>query len=95
MFALAKSVLGNTMGQIFVNNDLFTCFILIKLKLDAGDALAEFIQDVGIHTLLHSDDAKELTEGNWQKVHQEHSIKQTLMEPHNPWQNLAEGTIRY
>jgi len=94
MFSSTKSVLGNTMGQIFVNDVSFTRLIPMKLKSDAGDALAEFIQDVGIPSVLHTDDAKELTEGKWQKVRQEHSIKQTLTEPHSPWQNRAEGAIR-
>ena len=35
-----------------------------------------------------------MTGGKWQKVRQEHSIKQTLTEPHSPWQNRAEGAIR-
>ena len=94
MFASVKSVLGNTMGQIFVNDVSFTRFIPMKAKSEAGDALVEFIQDVGIPSALHSDDAKELTLGKWQKVRQEFSIKQTQTEPHSPWQNRAEGAIR-
>jgi hypothetical protein len=36
------------MGQIFVNNIGYTHFIPMKLKSEAGFALQEFIQDVGV-----------------------------------------------
>jgi len=63
------------MPQIFDNDVSFVCFILMKLKSEDGDALAEFIQDVGIPAALHTDDTKELSLGQWEQVHQEHSIK--------------------
>jgi len=48
MFSSVKSVFGNTMGQIFVNDIGYTHFIPMKLKSEAGFALQEFIQDVGV-----------------------------------------------
>ena len=33
-------------------------------KSEAGDALAEFIQDIGIPPALHTDEVKELTLGH-------------------------------
>jgi hypothetical protein len=66
----------------------------MKLKSEAGYALAEFIQDIGVPASLHTDDAKELTMGTWRKVCLDHAIKQTQTEPHSPWQNSAECGIR-
>jgi hypothetical protein len=94
MFSSVKSVQGNTMGQIFVNDIGFTRFIPMKSKSEAGYALVEFIQDIGIPASLHTDDAKELTLGTWRKTRLDHAIKQTLTEPYSPWQNRAEGAIR-
>ena len=82
------------MGQIFINDIRFTHFMPMKMKSEAGYALAEFIQDVGIPASLHIDDAKELTLGTWHKTRLDHAIEQTLTEPHSPWQNRAEGAIR-
>ena len=63
IFSSVKSIQGNTMGQIFVNDIGFTCFFPMKMKSEAGYALAEFIQDVGIPSSLHTDDVKELALG--------------------------------
>jgi len=94
MFPSVKSVQGNTMGQIFVNDIGCMCFMPMQKKSQAGYALAEFIQDVGIPTSLHTDDAKELNLGTWHKIRLNHAIKQTQTEPHSPWQNRAEGAIK-
>jgi hypothetical protein len=40
----------------------------MKLKSEAGFALQEFIQDVSVPSILHTDGAKELTEGKWKEV---------------------------
>ncbi len=82
------------MGQLFVNDVGFYHFVPMKSKGDAGDALLEFIQEVGIPGALHTDDAKELTSGKWEKVRKDHGIKQTLAEPYSPFQNRTEVNIR-
>jgi len=93
-FSAVKSIRGNTMGQLFANDVGFYHFVPMKLKGDAGDALLEFIQEVGIPGALHTDDAKELTSGKWEKVRKDHGIKQTLAEPYSPFQNRTEVNIR-
>jgi hypothetical protein len=93
-FSAVKSIRGNTMGQLFANDVGFYHFVPMKLKGDAGDALLEFIQEVGIPGALHTDDAKELTSGKWEKVRKDHGIKQTLAEPYSPFQNCTEVNIR-
>jgi len=62
-------------------------------KAEAGEALVEFIQDIGIPSEMHNDDAKEQTLGKWKETIQKYQIKQTLSEPYSPWQVRAEGYI--
>jgi hypothetical protein len=94
MFASIKSLQGNQMGQIFVNNVGYTHFIPMKAKSEAGFALQEFIQDVGKPSALNTDGAKEMTEGKWSDVCKTFGIKQTFTEPHSLFQNRAEVNIR-
>jgi hypothetical protein len=48
------------------------------------------MQDIGIPSALHSDDAKELTQGRMAQVLKEFWIKPTQSEPYSPWQVRAE-----
>jgi hypothetical protein len=82
-----RSLRQNKMGQIFVNDIDFVKHIPMQTKSQAGDALVEFIQDVGIPSDLHTDNAKELTEGKWAMNVKKFQIKQTETEPFSPWQN--------
>lgn len=43
---------------------------------------------------MHSDNAKESSQGEWRKVCNDFSIKTTFTVPHSPWQNHAKGHIR-
>jgi hypothetical protein len=86
MFSSIKSLRGNTMGQIFVNDVGFIHLIPMKEKSEAGNALLEFILDIGIPSSFHTDDAKEFTIGTWDKIRKTHGIKQTLSEPYSPFQ---------
>lgn len=94
LFSSIKSLRGNTMGQIFVNDVGYTHLVPMKLKSEAGHALLEFIQDVGIPSAIHTDDAKEQRTGKWHEVCTTHGIKHTLTEPYSPFQNRAEVNIR-
>jgi hypothetical protein len=94
MFAKTPSIRGNTCAQIFVNNIDFVRLVPMRRKAEAADALLEFIQDIGIPSEMHNDDAKELTLGKWKQVMQKYHIKQTLSQPYSPWQVQAEGCIR-
>ncbi len=92
-FSSVRSTRGNTMGKLFVNDIGFYHFVPMKSKSEAGNALLEFIQDIGIPSALHTDDAKELTSGKWEQVRKDHGIKQTLAEPYSPFQNRTEVNI--
>ncbi len=94
MFSSVKSLQGFACAQVFVNDVNFTRIYPMKRKGEAGNALLEFIRDVGIPSTLHTDNAKELTGGEWKKVASDHQIMQTLAEPYSPWQVRAEIAIR-
>ncbi len=93
-FSKEKSVLNNTCGQLFVTNFGFTKFVPMKLKSEASLALQELIQDVGIPSHIHTDGAKEMTQGNWKKICNEFAIKMSQTEKASPWQNRTEIEIR-
>jgi ABC-type iron transport system FetAB ATPase subunit len=85
MFSSVKSLQGFACAQVFVNDVNFTRIYTMKRKGEAGNALLEFIRDVSIPSTLHTDNAKELTGGEWKKVASDHQIMQTLAEPYSPW----------
>jgi len=94
MFASVSSTRGNKVAQIFVNDLGFTRLTPMKTKSEAGHALLKFIQDIGIPSSLHTDNAKEMTSGQWDTVRKDHQIKQTVTEPFSPFQNRAEIGIK-
>jgi hypothetical protein len=93
-FSSIKSIQGNTMGQLFINDIGFYHFIPMKRQSEAGDTLLEFIQEIGVPSSLHTNDAKELTSGKGEQVRRDHGIKQTIAEPYSPFQNRTEVNIR-
>jgi len=92
-FASVCSTRGNTMAQLFMNDAKYLCIMPMQKKSDAGATLLELIQDVGIPAALHTDGAKELSQGKWKSVCEDFGIKQTITEPYSPWQNRAELNI--
>jgi hypothetical protein len=94
LFSTVPSLRNNLVAQIFVNDIGFTRVTPMRSKADAGHALLEFIQDIGVPSALHTDNAKEMMTGKWETVQKDHQIKQTLTEPHSPFQNRAEIGIR-
>jgi hypothetical protein len=82
------------MAQIYTNEIGYIQIFLICLKSEAPNALMEFIQDIGIPSQSHSNNAKELEHGKWKQILTDFQIKHTTTEPHSPWQNHAEGVNR-
>ena len=82
------------MGQIFVNDTDFVRFYPMTLKSEAGNKLADLIQDVGIPRAIHVDGSKEQNAGKWNKICADYQIKQSTTEAHSPWQNRAESAIK-
>jgi len=89
-----KSLRQNSMCQIFCNDVDFVKCIPMRMKMQAGDALEEFLQDVGIPADMHVDEAKELNLAKWGTVVKKFGIRQTQTEAYTPEQNRAELTIR-
>jgi hypothetical protein len=93
-FASTPSLSRCTMGQMFTNDVHFTKFYPMRAKSEAPDALISFMQDISIPSDLHSDDAKELTQGCMGELLCKFWIKGTQSEPYSPWQVRAELCIR-
>ena len=68
VFSKHKSLRGNTCGQIYCNNFNYQKFYPMTSKSQAVDTLNLFIDQVGVPSSLHSDDAKELMFGKFNKV---------------------------
>jgi hypothetical protein len=80
------------MGQMFMNDIHFTKFYPMHLKSEAPEALISFMQDIGIPSDLHSNDAKELTQGRMVELLCKFWIKSTQSDPYSPWQ-VARRTM--
>jgi hypothetical protein len=78
------------MAQLYTNDVDFTKVFPMKTKSEAPDTLVAFMQDVGIPSALHSDDAKELTQGRMGELMHKAWIKPAQSEPYSPWQVRAE-----
>ena len=93
-FSNTKSILQNTCAQLFITDFGYAKFTPMRLKSEAPQALKELIQDVGIPSEIHTDGAKELTQGSWKQICQESGIRVTQTEKNSPWQNRTEVEIR-
>jgi len=89
-FSKTPSLSGCSMAQIYTNDVHFTKIFPLKTKSEAPDSLVQFMQDVGIPSHLHSDDAKELTQGRMGDITRKCWIKATQSEPYSPWHVRAE-----
>jgi hypothetical protein len=92
-FATTPSVRGNTCAQIFVTDSEFPVVFPMRKKGEAYLGLDHFIADVGIPSVLHTDGAKELTQGKWRETVKDCHIVQTEAEAYSPFMNRAEKTI--
>jgi len=90
-FASVPSLSNCTMGQMYTNDLTFST---LNHMILIPDTLIPFIQDIGIPSELHSDDAKELTQGKMKDLLEKFWIKGTQSEPYSPWQVRVELCIR-
>lgn len=72
------------MSQLYTKDLLFTKIYPMKTKSEAADTLPAFIHEVGTPNVLHSDNAKELTQGRLKAPCNDYSIPCTLSEPYSP-----------
>jgi hypothetical protein len=92
-FSNTPSINGCKMAQLYINDLTFTKVYPMKTKSQTSETLSAFIHDVGIPTIIHSDDANELMHGKFRQLCKDYSITSTFTEPYSPWQNRAEGGI--
>lgn len=69
-FALIPSLMSCSMGQMFLNDLHFSKCYPMQQRSQASDTLLYFMQEIGIPSELHCDDAKELVEGMMSSNHQ-------------------------
>jgi hypothetical protein len=74
-FSDSKSIRGNTMAQLFVNDASFLKIFPMEKKSEATTDLLDLIHNIGIPYSLHTDGTKELQYGTWCNVCQEYNIK--------------------
>ena len=95
MFSGNKSLSGNKCATVFVNGSRCTFVYPMEKKDETDQALATFYDNIGIPNHLHTDGGEEFTNKKWKNVRESGgTCKQTLTEPHSPWQNHAESEIK-
>lgn len=92
--AKVKSIRGYTCGAVFCNKLNYIYWHGLKTEKHTDEALQCFVQDVGVPTGLHSDNAKSLTAGKFRNVAVRENIKQTTIEVGRHNENRAELMIR-
>jgi hypothetical protein len=65
----------------------------MKLKSEAGSKLNDLCSNMGIPSILFTDNTGEETGGEWEHVRHTHLITQGYTEPHKPWKKKAEIEI--
>jgi hypothetical protein len=93
-FANKPSLLNHTCAQLFISDFGYGKFCPMKLKSEAGYALQELIQGVGIPEQIHTDGAREMTMGSWRQTCRDAGIRTSQTEKNSPWQNSTEVEIR-
>lgn len=101
-FAKIPTLKRYQMVQIYINDISFTKVFPMKHKIKASNILIQFMQDIGIPSCLHTDDAEELKEGKMRELTRKAWIRTTQSEPYSPWPVKAElanrelkKTVRY
>jgi len=95
LFSGIKSLHGNKCAQVTTNGTLIHVYPMTS-KLEAGDALSRFVQDVGIPEVIVVDGAGEQTGKNTEfiKTCNHYKIQQRQTEPHTPRPEAAIGEVK-
>ena len=94
LFSKVISVMGHTCAQIFCNKAGFIKIYPMNAKSEAHNALSALIHEIGIPHEIHSDNAPELSKGEFKRKMNRYEIYSTFSEPYSYWQNEAERSIR-
>jgi hypothetical protein len=93
-FSAMPSLSNCRMGQLYVNDVDFMKLYPMQQKGKAADTPVAFIHIIGIPAGLHSDIAKELTQGKMAETIKEYWIAPSQAKPYSPWQVRAKLSIR-
>lgn len=94
LFSSVKSYRGNTCSQIYATDFCWSRNFPMKTKGDSYKTLDDMFHQYGVPTKLISDDAKELTLGEFARKAREADCPIDMVQPYSPWQNRAESEIR-
>ena len=74
------------MSQVFATDREFSRVCHMSAKSEAGDALTQTFQSVGVprHMVIYG--SKKLTQGTWGKLIKEYQVNQTIAKPHIQYQ---------
>lgn len=92
--AKIKSIRGFTGGTIFCNKLNYIHWQGFKTESETGQALRCFVQEVGVPTGMHTDNAKVFIQGDFSRVATREGIKRTTIEVGRKNENRAELAIR-
>ena len=94
LFSKIKSLKGNKCAQLFANED-YVKVIPTVTESQAGRALQEFVEDVGVLINMVVDGAQAQVGRNsdFQQLIRKYSIKFRVTEPYSTWPNNAEKAI--
>ena len=81
------SVRGHKYGLLFCNKLGYVRSYPIKSKVDPHVTLNRLFHEVEIPTLNITDNAPELTSGNWLRLCQRYYVRRKQTKPKSPWQN--------
>jgi hypothetical protein len=87
-FSSIPGIGGDRCAQVFVTDFKWSHFHPMKKKSEAGIALRNLVEDVGIPAELVTDYANEEMLGTWKEVVDANHIKQSVTEPYSPWQKM-------
>lgn len=85
---------GNRYAQVFATRFGWARAFPMKKKSEAHEGLSLLARRDGVPATLVMDGSKEQTMGEFRRVARQIGVHVKQTEPHSPWQNAAEGTIR-
>jgi hypothetical protein len=94
LFGKCKSLRGNKVCQIYATTFHFVKAFPLPKKGEAHHSLSDFFKEVGIPSVMISDDAKELTQGKFKKKCRRAQCPIRPVEAYTPNANKVEGVIR-
>jgi hypothetical protein len=91
LFSSIKSTIGNKCSQVYATDFCWSRNFPIMSKSDAHHTLDEFFHRYGVPTNLTSDNARELTQGEFARKVRQAQCPIDLTDTYSPWQHLAES----